>query len=581
MTAEELDPRKGLAKPLSTYLENGPYKPPARVVTMPKEVGVPSNIYGQQGQFYHDPNTGTFYDRSGVDTGVQDAVYRPKPGDVGIKPELLSTANSTAKSTSAKPFTPPSAASAQLAKPLSVMEAPPEPGAPAPLVRPAMQIEAPAPQMPIKQASTLPARAQSFTGSIQSPNERELQRLTVGPEARTGAEQIHNKPLRILGRIGAGLLDTLLPAASISVPGTALHHELLTHQATQRVQNEDELANNETKRHLEESQAAEHEAMPDIKRQLADTAQGRVDALGEANRIREELGASKNELTKSQLASRESQARRKMGLKLDQITGAEVPITREEMTPAEQSHLDLTEANTKLKEAQEARARAQATNDPERIRIADENLKLRAVAVQNALANTGLRREHLDLLRGGQDESNAAPGQAVIDGKTVGTAFQKRIDPTNASISMAERVGPVQDLDRRIRAALQHPEIANATGPIAGRLSKIKEKYGDLPRELAELQTDLKSYGAFQAGLHPVRGIGAMRYFDEVMGGLGQTPEQLLGKLDSNLKTAQSVKESGTRNVGKAGNQGATPARPAGVPENAVYNPQTKRWREP
>lgn len=468
----------------------------------------------------------------------------------------------------------------ELAKPLSVMEPPPDVGTPAPLVRPAMQIEAPAPQSAIPQNSTMPARARSFVGPVESPNERELQRLTVGPESRIGAEQIKNKPLRILGRIGAGLLDTLLPAASISVPGTELHHELLTHQATQRVQNEDELVNNEAKRRLEAAQTAEHEAMPEYRANMAQSAADRVAAQAEANRIKEELGTTKNELTKAHQTSAESAQRRKMGLKLDPITGAEIPITREEMTPAEQSHLDLTEASTKLKEAQEARAQAQASGDPERIRIQDENLKLRKVALQNALENTGLRREHLDLLRGGQDESQALPGQVVQDGQTVGTAFQRNagVQPTGQMLTKGQYAkSALTQIGRMKQIVAAHPEVF---GPVSGRKTDFKTWIGSEIPDAKEFQSALKITADHSAALFGGRSNYIVKELKEALGQFKDNPAAALaGMKPFEVAAAEFARDAKPTARGAGGN--ATPPRPAGVPENAVYNPQTKRWREP
>jgi hypothetical protein len=88
---------------------------------------------------------------------------------------------------------------------------------------------------------------------------------------------------------------------------------------------------------------------------------------------------------------------------------------------------------------------------------------------------------------------------------------------------------------------LQDPAIRGQLGPLLGRAKNFEEFIGNLPPELAEFGQDLNSYAAFQAGLHPVRGIGALEYFDKKLGGLGQTPEQLEGKLKSGEIVSQTV----------------------------------------
>ena len=141
--------------------------------------------------------------------------------------------------------------------------------------------------------------------------------------------------------------------------------------------------------------------------------------------------------------------------------------------------------------------------------------------------------------------------------------------PTAAMRGMGERAATVDDLDAKIRAALENPLIKNGMGPLAGRLKNIQSKFGTLPKDLAELQTDLISYGAFQAGLHPVRGIGAMNYFEKVIGGLGQEPEQLLGKMNSNRAVSQSVQGVAGRTLMQQGNAPKPMKR---------YNPATGRF---
>ena len=139
-------------------------------------------------------------------------------------------------------------------------------------------------------------------------------------------------------------------------------------------------------------------------------------------------------------------------------------------------------------------------------------------------------------------------------------------------------------LDSRIRKALQNPELRKATGPLAGRLSEIEGRVGTLPSDLAELRNDLVSYGAFQAGMHPVRGIGAIQYFDKVMGGLGQSPEELIGKLNSNKATAEAVRKVGTPHTAQPANQPPTVTSKDEfdkLPSGAIYMEDGHKYRKP
>lgn len=172
------------------------------------------------------------------------------------------------------------------------------------------------------------------------------------------------------------------------------------------------------------------------------------------------------------------------------------------------------------------------------------------------------------------------PGQQVAAGAVTPTEFSTLNAPTTLQRDAAGRAVTMTDLDTRIRKALQNPEIQKGTGPLAGRLNEIQNRMGTLPHDLAELKNDLVSYGAFQAGLHPVRGIGAIEYFDKVMGGLGQDPGELLGKLDSNRATAESVKRVGGVKEQQAP-EVKTKAEFDALPSGAIYMEDGKRYRKP
>lgn len=179
--------------------------------------------------------------------------------------------------------------------------------------------------------------------------------------------------------------------------------------------------------------------------------------------------------------------------------------------------------------------------------IADRNYGLAAQRLKMAGSNLGLRQlEYRMRAYGTGADGQPLPGvEFSADGIPVGTATQANIRPTANARNASERADTMQDLATRIRGALNDPEIRAGLGPVSGRINDVKGHAGVLDGPLAELRNDLVSYGAFQAGLHPVRGIGGLQYFDKVMGGLGQTPEELLGKLSSNDATSRSVQQVG------------------------------------
>lgn len=170
--------------------------------------------------------------------------------------------------------------------------------------------------------------------------------------------------------------------------------------------------------------------------------------------------------------------------------------------------------------------------------------------------NLGLRRDEFGAHAYGLGPNGQELPGALHDetGTTVGTWNAANVKPTTTARDAAARANTMTDIQGRIESGLNDPEIKKYLGPIGGRLAEAQGRLGTLPPKVAEFQNDLVSYGAFQAGLHPVRGIGALQYFDKVMGGLHQTPEQIIGKLRSNAATAGAVQQTGEMPT-KAGQQ--------------------------
>lgn len=200
--------------------------------------------------------------------------------------------------------------------------------------------------------------------------------------------------------------------------------------------------------------------------------------------------------------------------------------------------------------------------------IADRNYKLAAQRLSLAGGNQNLRQlEYRMRAYGTGADGQPLPGvEFTADGTPVGTATQTNVRPTTTARNAGERADTMQDLATRIRGALNDPDIRAGLGPLSGRINDLKGQAGVLDGPLAELRNDLVSYGAFQAGLHPVRGIGGLQYFDKVMGGLGQTPDQLLAKLSSNDATARSVQQVAKGN----GPTARTAPASSGVPTGAT-----------
>lgn len=262
---------------------------------------------------------------------------------------------------------------------------------------------------------------------------------------------------------------------------------------------------------------------------------------------------------------------RKAGFKMGPDGGI-MPLDRSEMSQDQQARMDLDSARQEEASATAELRRAQ--NDP-----TSPAYQAAMARIDNARRNGDIAMQRLSLSqqefqmhsRGTDAQGNPLPGALTeSDGTPVGTAFQANVRPTETQRDAAGRAVTMDTLQQKILAGMQDPEIRRWLGPAAGRMAEISGKLGTLPAKVAEFKNDLVSYGAFQAGLHPVRGIGALHYFDQVMGGMGQTPEQLEGKLRSNASTSKSVQQVGTPHVAPAG--GAQPAGPGAAKPGGADN---------
>lgn len=340
-----------------------------------------------------------------------------------------------------------------------------------------------------------------------------------------------------LGDVG---LSAVAPSLAINLPGTAYHHQMLLNQANRT--------------------------------DAQDQAQQKNDAETQNLNLQPELKESQLELNHEKQDEKENNDKGKLTASLashgfaqdEQNPGSLRPLKYEEMSEPQQAAFDLKGSQEELAKATSDLKKAQQENIPSQIALAQQRIKGATQARSIAMQRLGLSEKQFALKAYGTDtEGNALPGAIQTDAGSVGTAFQHNVAPTETEKNASGRATTMNDLSQRIREGLKDPDIISHLGPIAGRAAQAQGVIGNLPPKVAEFYNDLKSYGAFQAGLHPVRGIGGLQYFDKVMGGLAQTPEQLAGKLTSNERTAASVQKVGSPKV--AG--GNTPNTGGGTPK--------------
>lgn len=364
-------------------------------------------------------------------------------------------------------------------------------------------------------------------------------KLSALRNSGAGVDQIHNPLLHGLAKAGdiasqiVGSVFSPARAIAAATPGTTFHHQLLVHQAQQNLANDQAFAQ-------KQAQTDNLNMQPQLKEQAAELAQEKQ------NNTEQHQKATLDQQRQLSLA-RNGQM---------EVTGpdGQTHIVDDPDSQVFQSRKILGDYHTAQIGLDQARAElAQAGNDPNspayqlamrRVQTAQENASAAAIRAQSYMAR------YYESAYGTGVHGEPLPGSMELpDGTPVGTSNAPNVRPTGTQRDAAGRAVTMQELGDRIGEKLNDPHIQQYLGPVGGRLAQEQAKLGTLPADVAEFYNDLKSYGAFQAGMHPVRGIGALNYFDQVMGGLAQTPEQLRGKLHSNAITGQSVQRIGTPRV--------------------------------
>ncbi len=391
------------------------------------------------------------------------------------------------------------------------------------------------------------ARQASDPAMRLNTDQQELTRLN---QTGSGVSQIKEPWLRGFARIGDTLLDTVAPHLAQYTPGTQLHHQMLLGQAQQRIGQDQGELDDASKLQEQRAQTTLLDAQPQLKQMAAENTalktQGQLQHWDAQNQ-------RYGDQTSANLAEH--------GYKADE-QGNLVPMKYEEMSPQMQAIEDLKHAQTEQSDASAALKKAQ--NDPSSpaYRLAQQRLVVAQQNANTAVGRLGLSREQYNMHAYGVGaDGQALPGTMLLsDGTPVGTANAANVRPTATQRDAAGRADTADALRQSILQQLQNPEVRNAFGPVSGRLTQQQIKAGFASPAVAKAYNDMVSYGAFQAGMHPVRGIGALEYFDKVNGGLAQTPEQLEGKLASGQSVMRDVHATGTPRVAS----GAAASRPGG-----------------
>jgi hypothetical protein len=228
---------------------------------------------------------------------------------------------------------------------------------------------------------------------------------------------------------------------------------------------------------------------------------------------------------------------RRQGLKLDE-SGNQVPLSYDELTPAEQGVIDLKQAQADAANAQAQLSRAKNDPNSPAYRAAWGRL---AVAQQNARTAAG--KLGLDQARyagdyfGTDAQGNALPGApADENGNPIGLKQANISKPTGQQRNRADLAKLVQDSNNTMIGIIQrNPSIF---GPIAGNshVRDLSEALGLMdPQDRAQFESALGSSAAANGGVHGTRGVGAIQHFEQVLGGgTAKSTAALIARIQQN-----------------------------------------------
>lgn len=451
---------------------------------------------------------------------------------------------------------------------------------------------APAPQASASAASTVAA---PMNPSIAA-HQQELNRVTAPPRAGTdplahtkqdtgqsGIDQIHNPwvrtPLKILDAIGS----TFLPALTMGLPGTQLHHQLVARQAAGSVARDQSQLNDEQKRGLEGAQQANQESMPEAR-----------EATAENKRLSDEAkNTTANEKIKADSVSKRAQidaVHRRFGEQFNEDTQSYEPIPLEKLSVAEQGLHDLQQARAQLAQSGADLKDAQASNDPARLKLAQQKYDLSQRTHDDVERRLKLSENQFEMRSRGTQGGAALPG-AILgdDNKPVGTAFQQNVRPTGTernkgdmANSAHEQLGTLKDI------VSKRPDIF---GPAAGRKTNFDVWLGSQDPDAQRFIAARTIAGDHLAGTFGGRSEAALKALDDAIGQFKTNPQAVSAGLDQLDKANDVFRKAGTPKT--AGSNAAANAGGSSVPtvnskqdydklpSGATYMEDGKKYRKP
>lgn len=302
----------------------------------------------------------------------------------------------------------------------------------------------------------------------------------------------------VLERFGNIAGDVLDPGATSLIPGSDLFKARQVHQDQALIQ-----------------QAQENKDAEQKEQDAVDNESANREQKGDVESAKQDTATAK---TAAQLAQH--------GFKMDPAKGI-VPLSYEEMSPAQQGVYDLKEGQTRLAQAKADYQDAMQRGDTAAAQLAKAKLQAESRTQDIALQKLGLAREHLSF-----DEDKQYNPQPTATERNKGDLGQ----------SSLHQIGEMRDvLDRR-------PDIF---GPGAGRANRIQQWLGSSDPDAIKYRSSSQYLADHSAALFGGRGEYIMKQLhdltDERFG-----PDALKQALTEADKTSQGFVNAGTTH-GKGG----------------------------
>jgi hypothetical protein len=340
----------------------------------------------------------------------------------------------------------------------------------------------------------------------------------------------------VLAKAGNIAGDIVAPVTMANVPGTEMHRDL----------EEQRLKGEEGRAETRESEIASRTASAGL--------------AGRKEQSEEEERAARTE----NLKQKDSETLAARGLMRDADGNIKEDPTspvakRNQLALQSVQHVnDLRDAQKELAEARTEVEKAKNDPDSPAFKAAQQRLAMAAEAHRVASLNLGLHQEefqnklHEQELQkpSGQAQSRGAAAQSVLD-----------------------IIPDLKTLVNKHRADM---------GPLMGRIARGEIAIGNVPPEIARVYAAMKSFYALQPAVHGFRNAEFVKDFESALGTLERNPDAFIAGMEGLKPTLDAVaKEGKTFHKRIVEGEGETPQRPKGVPDEAVWNKESRQWRLP